>query len=57
MKSGKNSELYKVEHLPSDFKKKTVTKVGRIVRTRTDYTGRIIVGCVFSKRDAGREAS
>lgn len=46
------SELYKVEHLPSDFKKKNGYKRSVELSALYGLYRQNYCGCVFSKRDA-----
>lgn len=46
------SELYKVEHLPSDFKKKNGYKRSVELSVLYGLYRQNYCGCVFSKRDA-----
>ena len=46
------SELYKVEHLPSDFKKKNGYKRSVVLSALYGLYRQNYCGCVFSKRDA-----
>ena len=46
------SELYKVEHLPSDFKKKNGYKRSVELSALYGLYRQTSCGCVFSKRDA-----
>ena len=46
------SELYKVEHLPSDFKKKNGYKRSLELSALYGLYRQNYCGCVFSKRDA-----
>ena len=46
------SELYKVEHLPSDFKKKNGYKRSVELSAQYGLYRQNYCGCVFSKRDA-----
>ena len=46
------SEIYKVEHLPSDFKKKNGYKRSVELSAQYGLYRQNYCGCVFSKRDA-----
>lgn len=46
------AEIYHVQHLPSDFKKKTATNVPSNYPTNTTSTVRTTADCVYSRREA-----